>query len=240
MQDHSPPLSPEAALDLILALPAHRSSNERHSKFGAVLVDEYFTRLREQYTHDNTAYGYLTELMATVAAAVRAFSVTRDIFGTRWSALVAVRDQKLAEAEQIRSYSPLHGDSIWGRIWSVLTSLGGTGVLGYRSQLRLERSPWWLWGAIFVVVLPISLILFHLVLNGLANLKCRNAQSSLPEKIDETWRERTLQDYRETLRHFLVNAAKLHVKWYPEVDLGYDPSDAKEINEIIEQHMTFC
>ena len=53
------PLRLEQALDLILAIPAHRSSNVNHARFGNLVLEEYFMKLRDEYKNDKIAYMYL-------------------------------------------------------------------------------------------------------------------------------------------------------------------------------------
>ena len=85
------PLRLEQALDLILAIPAHRSSNANHAKFGNLVVEEYFIKLRDEYKNDKIAYMYLSNIFAAIASSVRAFSVQRDIFQTKWNTLGKVK-----------------------------------------------------------------------------------------------------------------------------------------------------
>ena len=136
----NPPFAIEQAVDLILALPAHRSSNANHVDFGKMLVDEYFVKLRDYYKSDPVAYAYLNELFAAIASAVRAFSVQRDIFQTQRTAKTNGRDAVIEKSKRIWSYSLL--EDFRGQITTLFTGLTLTGLAaylnaGYKSLLAL-------------------------------------------------------------------------------------------------------
>lgn len=54
---------------------------------GIYYIEEYFIKLREEYKDERIAYMYLNNLFGVVASSVRAFSVQRDIFQTKWDSL---------------------------------------------------------------------------------------------------------------------------------------------------------
>lgn len=235
-----PPIDVETAIDLVLALPAHRSSDEGHARFGAVLVDEYIVKLREHYRDDPTAFAYLNELMAVVGSAVRAFSVTRDIFTRQRSALVAVRQLRIEDAEHIREYSPLHKDGVWGRVLVLATNLGGTGVLSYLGQQLIGELSVWVWIAVFLVLLVPALLLVDFLVQRRVSAILSQATKSLPEEVDEVWHQKTKEQYCQILSCFLRHAIRIQRKWYPKADVPCDPTSGafeEDVRRIAKQHL---
>src|SRR5689334_18985207 len=96
--ENRPPIDVESAIDLILAAAAHRSNNAKHSEFGKFILDQYFIKLREEYKDDPIGKRYLDNLFAAIAAAIRGFSVERDIFGTQW---LSLQEQKQYELDHV-------------------------------------------------------------------------------------------------------------------------------------------
>jgi hypothetical protein len=121
------PLRIEQAVDLILTIPAHRSSNNNHAQFGNLIIEEYFIKLREEYKSDKNAYMYLNNLFAAIGSSVRAFSVQRDIFQTKWNALGKVKNSSLERASRLDKYSPFNGNI--GKIISAFISLGSSSII---------------------------------------------------------------------------------------------------------------
>src|SRR5437867_1736261 len=126
-EDKAPPIDAEAALDLVLALPAHRSHNSSHAAFGKQILDEYLIGVRGRYKDHPVASRYLDNLFAAIASAVRAFSVERDMFATRWDSISEIKKADLERAKRIDGYSPFSEGNYWSKAFAILAA-GGISV----------------------------------------------------------------------------------------------------------------
>lgn len=211
-----PPLDTEQALDLVLALPAHRSQNSQHAAFGALLLQEYFVKLRDRYKDDEAAIGYLDNLFACIASTVRAFSVERDIFGTRWQSKIRQREHSIERANRLDKYSPFREDGVWGKFFASIGGAGTGAFAGAIIQTILNGSNWIaIGGALLGIV--VGLFAFDIALDALRNRILRQVEANVPADIVKTWEAETIVNYRKILRHFLVSAIKIREEWYPEL-----------------------
>src|SRR2546427_6716051 len=126
-EEKIPPIDAEAALDLVLALPAHRSHNTAHAAFGKQILDEYLVGVRARYKDAPVASRYLDDLFAAVVSAVRAFSVERDMFATRWDSVSEIKKTDLERAKRIGGYSPFAEGNYWSKAIAILAA-GGISV----------------------------------------------------------------------------------------------------------------
>jgi hypothetical protein len=264
--DPKPPLDIEEALDLVLAAAAHRSSNERHAEFGRILLDEYFVKLRERYKADELASRYLDNLFACVASAVRAFSVERDIFGTRWNYLLQQRKYAIERANSLDRYSPFKEEGVWGKVFSIIGGGGLGGLVGEFITNWLGQSNVLLIFSIGIGVL-VGLFAIDFLLNLYRERVLAKVEKDFPRTLEESWRQETLAQYKLILRQFLLSAIKVREEWYPHlptingkrVFMSYDiqhiqfeadcattneapgsiESLWKELDKIVERHMAF-
>lgn len=236
------PLRVEQALDLILGLPAHRSSNKEHAKFGQMLIEEYFVKLRNEYKEDVNAYMYLNNLFAAIASAVRAFSIQRDIFQTKWNTLNAVKNSILDRANRIEKYSPFNGNI--GKIISLFISLSSSGII---TKPRFDSISSM---GNFVFLIPlfflVVMFVFDYALEVYRERLIKKAENILPESLMKTWQEENLAKYKLILKNFLVIAIDIHKKYYPDEKLFDENIDKMGKNEldlyldrIVEKHMAF-
>lgn len=217
MDQHSkPPLDVEQTLDLILAAAAHRSSNDKHSEFGHLIITEYFIKLRENYRDDPVAMRYLDNLMAAAASAIRAFSVERDLFGTRWQAFIQQKQFELDRANKLDEYSPFKEKGIWGKFISLAGGAGVGAVLGELIQQYTIESGLLLPGMIIAGAIS-ALILFDIFLNWYRDRELRKIELTFPITLESDWRERSLVSYRVILRQFLISAIKIREEFYPDL-----------------------
>lgn len=236
------PLRLEQALDLILAIPAHRSSNVNHARFGNLVLEEYFMKLRDEYKNDKIAYMYLSNIFAAIASSVRAFSVQRDIFQTKWDTLGKVRDSLLERANRLDKYSPLNGNV--GKIISLFISFGSSSIIikSYNDFLNTVGKYSFLIPTIFII----SIFVFDFILELYKNRLIRKAENTLPKDLMKTWQEENMAQYRKILKAFLLNAIEIKNYYYPDEKLfGEDISImTKEqidsfLDRIIDRHMVF-
>ncbi|WP_227764544.1 hypothetical protein [Zhaonella formicivorans] len=236
------PLRIEQALDLVLALPAHRSGNQNHAKFGHMLIEEYFIKLRSDYKEDENAYIYLTHLFTAVASAVRAFSVQRDIFQTKWNTLCAVKNSIINRANKMEKYSPFNG--VNGKLISLFISLSSSGII---TKPRINNVQDIL---IFVYLVPIffviAMFIFDFVLDLYRDKLIRKAEKTLNQNVVEIWQEENHAQYKLILKNFLLIAIEIHKRHYPNEEIFEEDIDklSKEeleqyLDKIIEKHLAF-
>ncbi len=211
-----PPLDVEQAIDVVLAAAAHRSRDERHREFGKWVLERYFTSLREECKADLTAKGYLDNLIASMASAVRAFSVERDIFATRWSALEKEKQGQIEAANRILDYAPLKEKGVWGK---AIGAIGGSGMLvALRAQflLKAKAAPW-IPLAFAAAGAVIGIVLLEILVNLYHDRQRDKIEDRFPDRIQETWRTETLVSYRRIMRQFLISALKIREEYYPDL-----------------------
>jgi hypothetical protein len=214
--ENKPPLDVEAAIDLMLAATAHRSQNASHSAFGKMVIDEYFVKLREEYKSDPIAKRYLDHLFAAMAAAIRGFSVERDIFGTRWQSLQEQKQYEIGRANRLAQYSPFAEKGIWGKVIGIIGGAGFGGVLGEIGKVYLVASNLLvLSAALFAAVL--GLILFEVFLNRYRDHRLQRMAQAFPDSLHEHWEQRSLSNYRLLIKQFLLAALKIREEFYPHL-----------------------
>lgn len=236
------PIRVEQALDLILAIPAHRSSNDNHAKFGSMLLEEYFINLRDEYKDGENAYMYLTNLFSLVASSVRAFSVQRDIFQTRWNSLNKIKNSILERANRLDKYSPFNGAI--GKIITLFISFGSSGfiVKTYSDLIQtMGKLAFWI-PVMFVVVM----FAFDFALEFYRFRLVSIAERTLPDNVVEVWVEDNIRQYRKILKSFLFNAIEIQNYYYPgekvfENDINNMSKEQLDIylEEIIDKHMIY-
>lgn len=236
------PIRIEQALDLILAIPAHRSSNDKHAKFGSMLIEEYFINLRNEYKEEKNSYMYLNNMFGLVASSVRAFSVQRDIFQTRWDSLNKIKNSTLERASRLDKYSPFNGTI--GKVISLFISLGSSGfiIVTYEDLIKtLGKLSFWV-PLVFIIVI----FAFDFVLDI---YKCRlvsRAEKTLPDDVVEVWVRENTEQYRKILKSFLINAIEIQNYYYPKEKVFADDINdiSKEqldmyLEKIIDKHMVY-
>jgi len=211
-----PPLDVEQAMDVILAATAHRSTEERHREFGKLVLDRYFTQLREEYKNDPTAKGYLDNLIASMASAVRAFSVERDRFGRRIKALETEKQQQVEAANRILDYSPLKEKGVWGKAFSIIGGGGIAVALRTGFALEVHAAPWLLL-AFAAAGAVIGLVACEVLINWYHDRQRDRVEEHFPNRVEYEWQTRSLRSYHKILRQFLVSAIKIREEYYPEL-----------------------
>ena len=216
-----PPIDAEAALDLVLALPAHRSHNPSHASFGKQILDEYLVGVRARHKDDPVASRYLDNLLAAIASAVRAFSVERDMFATRWDGIFEIKKADLERAKRIDRYSPFSEGNYWNKAIAILAAGGITVPLvkkiveemGITSTIA--QAPIYLGG---LIVLSFAVLFFTdwLVFRYKA-VRLARIEKLYPEEVERVWRQRSMSQYRLILRNFLLTALILRETYYPHL-----------------------
>lgn len=213
---NKPPLDVESAIDLVLAATAHRSQNANHSAFGKMVLDEYFIKLREEYKSDPVAKHYLDNLFAAMAAAIRGFSVERDIFGTRWQSLQEQKQHEIARANRLAQYSPLTEKGVWGKVIGILGGAGFGGILGEIGKTFVVASNLLMLSSVFFAAV-LGLILFEVFLNRYRDRRLKGIAQEFPNSLYQQWEQRSLSNYRLLIRQFLLAALKIREEFYPHL-----------------------
>ncbi len=220
-EEKIPPIDAEAALDLVLALPAHRSHNPSHAAFGKQILDEYLVGVRARYKDDPVASRYLDNLLAAVASAVRAFSVERDMFATRWDSISEIKKADLERVKRIDGYSPFSEGNYWNKAIAILAA-GGISVPVVKKIIAetgitstIAQAPIYLAGLI-VLSFGVLFITDWLVFRYKAT-RLNRIEKLYPEELERVWRQRSMSQYRLVLRNFLLSALVLRETYYPHL-----------------------
>lgn len=231
-----PPVELESWIDFIIASAAHRSSNAGHQKFGDALVQRYFVSLPERFKEDKVATAYFDHMLLAVAAAVRGFSVVRDIFQTNWDSLKAGRDAGTKQAERYELFAPLKKD---GRIGQAIAAVLGIGVgapLTQALKSKLGNSP--IVALLFIAgAIVISLLVLEVLVEWLRSRELTRVERSYPADLLTNWEEKSLKGYQTVLKQFLPLAIEITNRYYPG-SFGDSMAD-EEIAALIERHFAF-
>jgi hypothetical protein len=211
-----PPLDIEQTLDLVLAATSHRSQNEKHSQFGKLIIDQYFVNLKEQYKDDETARKYLDNILISAASAVRAFSVVRDIFGTRWQSLAEQKKYELERINKLDDYSPFKEKGYWGKIISIISGAGIGSAMGEAAKNYYNTSNILIL-SLGAVGIAVGLFAFDFILNIYRERRIKKINLNFPETLESDWKTKTLKQYKSILKDFLISAIKIREQYYPEL-----------------------
>jgi hypothetical protein len=181
-----------------------------------LVLDRYFTQLREDYKDDPTAKGYLDNLMASMASAVRAFSVERDRFGRRTKALETEKQQQVEAVSRILDYSPLKEKGIWGKAVSIIGGGGIAVALRAGFALKVHAAPWLLL-AFAAAGAVVGLVICEFLINWYHDRQRDKIEEHFPNRVEYEWQTRSFKSYQKILRQFLVSAIKIREEYYPEL-----------------------
>jgi hypothetical protein len=260
-----PPLDVEAAIDLVLATAAHRSNNPKHSEFGKLILEQYVAKMRQDYKDDPVAKCYLDNLFATIAAAIRGFSVERDNFGTQWQSSQEQKQYELQRVNRLAQFSPFTEKNIWGKLIGILGGAGFGGALGEVARGYIVASNLFVLSAVPLGA-ALGLVLLEVFLNWYRDRCLQKIANTFPDSLRAQSEKRSLTNYRVIIKQFLLSALKLREESYPElasfngyrifekysiphIDFTTQPAshdvlaNATELNEaidaIVERHFAF-
>lgn len=202
-----PPLDIEQTLDLVIGAAAHTSDTEAHSKFGLMLLEEYFSKLRDNYKDEPVSSRYLDNLFAVIASAVRGFSVERTRFSRRRSGLEETRREQIEHINRITSYTSVNEK---GLLWKLF---GTASFLTFISKnfTDIPINAWLLLG------LAVGFIGLDFFLSWIRKRKINKITNGIFDKIDQEWRKSLLK-YRDILRNFLILSIKVREEFYPHLN----------------------
>ena len=136
------PLSPETVLDVVQALGGLTSESPSRREFAETVRKTYFDELPKRFEADEGASGYLREVLAAAASAIRGFAVERTAFRR-----ARAREEKLDElrgriTESNFFHSPFDSER-WTKVYGVAAKL----ILPVASTAAVIRGwkqlPWW-------------------------------------------------------------------------------------------------
>jgi hypothetical protein len=211
-----PPVDVEQWLDFVIAAAAHRSHDAAQRKFGELLIEQYFVKLREQHSDDPVARAYLDNMCCVVASAIRGFSVVRDVFQTNWETFQEAKEREKARAERLDAFAPFKADGYWKK---ALALAGASGLLSATLagfQEWIGNLPWILVGALTAVII-LTLFGLELFIDYLRNRRLAKVEERFPEELYDFWRDKTLKGYRTVLYQFLPLAIKVREEFYPDL-----------------------
>lgn len=203
------------AISLLLALPAHRSNNSGHQKFGEKIIDflfEYKT-LGENPIESQ----YNNEMISVISAYVRAFSVERDRIAEVWKSIESKKKKKEELIENLRNLSPLSKGNYW-----VKTVVAGLGILGISLPKIIAQLPSsWIYYVIgfFFLILFIIEVFSILVVYFLVSA---NEEKRILNRSDK-WESESINNYKKMAGMLILEAVDLHLKYFPSEKeyLGY-------------------
>jgi hypothetical protein len=121
-------ISIEQAVTYILAIPAHRSSNESHRRLGATFYDQISTIAYSD--QDPITAEYNAEVLGIINAAVRMFSVVHDKMQHQWNELESIKQERESIIKRIRLLSPLENGNYFTKAVAIITPVASAVNIG--------------------------------------------------------------------------------------------------------------
>lgn len=214
-----PPLDIEQAIDLILATPSMFSKHsEGQREFGKLIVEEYYSKLREENKNDLVAYRYIVNLFALISSAVRAFGVQHSIFETSWKTIEDIKQNELEAAKRITDYSPFRGGHFWEKFQGLMISLFGGGGIGAVVGVFLKTENYkTLIAALVLVGWAIGIIALDYWLNRRKDNRINEVLKKYPTDVSAKWKADIIPQYKKIIRQFLLSAIKVREEFYPDL-----------------------
>lgn len=211
-----PPIYPETLLDMIQAAGAHTSDLEGQREFGKALLRFYFEEFPSRYADDTRARGYLTEVLACAASAIRGFSVERTAFKA-----ARAREERL---EQLRAtllgrvvmYSPLEGEK--ARIAYALLAKALGISLGVVPQFFIPpTAPGWVAFGLRVALFALAIagLLFGDLVATIVTLRLQQwGYRKTGQDVQGVWLK-SFPRYKALSVDFLIAAERIRERYYP-------------------------
>ena len=210
----------DAAVDYLLAIPAHRSANEAHRELGKMALEE-LREYREIGT-DEAEKAYNKAVIAATLSAARAFSVERDRIAGIWRSIDEIRARRLRLLAAGRALSPLAEKNYWVKAIAVLSAAGfslgaaqipassaaGSQGIGLISVLHTVPGSFAVWLLAGIVLLE---VLSHVMECAVGAFLERRG----PIEKQAKWQEFTMGRYEEFTRKFILECISLHKMFCP-------------------------
>lgn len=240
----------DVAVDYLLAIPAHRSSNEAHRQLGKIALDE-LREYRELGT-DETEKAYNKAVIAATLSAARAFSVERDRIAGIWRSIDEIKARHLRLLAASRELSPLAKKNYWAKAITLLSATGvsfGTAQVPASSAAGSQTS-----GLIdvlhsvpgsFVICLLLAVLLLELVSHLMEWVVGAFLERRGPIEKQAKWQELTMGRYAEFSRKFVLECIDLHKAYYSNEtkiqghDIQSDDGVQACVESLVKKHLYF-
>jgi len=240
----------DSAVDYLLAIPAHRSSNQAHRKLGELALEE-LQEYRELGT-DETEKAYNKAVIAAVLSAARAFSVERDRIAGIWQSIDEIKTRHLRLLTAGRALSPLAPKNYWARAVALISAAGislvsGQGGDASATVSQADRifnmiakiSP------VFVIYLIVALVLLEIMSHIVEWIIGVAVERKSPIEKQAKWQKLTMGRYEEFTRKYILEHIGLHKAFFPKEThiQGYSVEKEEEIasytEELLGKHLYF-
>jgi hypothetical protein len=210
-----PPLYPEALLDVVQALGGLTSESAAQREFALKIQKLYFEDLPTKYAGDECASGYLREVLAATASAIRGFAVERTAFRA-----VRAREEKL---EELRSrvtnakffHAPVGGE-LGTKFYAIAVKLVGGTIGGATLVKAWSALP--LWAVAVIAALTFMWLFFGDLLFALVTVRLQlsayRTTGDTEEEIRKAW-SKSQDSYKELAFQLLVATDRARERWYP-------------------------
>ena len=177
----------DTAISLILAIPAHRSSNDGHRNLGNKSLDLLF-----EYSKENEDKEFNMAVIASVLSAVRAFSVERDKLNGRWKVLDGKKSRVEELVSQLNNLSLLKKNSYFTKILSLLPSL----EVILDSIVNSNKLNYWQFLCITLVTPIVLEVIIQILLCIFKNINDKKGN----DDKRKAWREDNLKQYKKIVK----------------------------------------
>lgn len=240
----------DAAVDYLLAIPAHRSSNEAHRQLGTMALEE----LREyrELGADDTEKAYNKAVIAATLSAARAFSVERDRIAGIWRSIDDIKARRLRLLAASRDLSPLAKKNYWAKTITLLSAAGfsfgtaqvqtanpaGSQTGGLIDILGSVPASFVIWLLLAVVLLEVASHLMEWAVGAFL-------ERQGPIEKQAKWQELTMGRYAEFSRKFVLECIDLHKAYYSGEtkiqghDIQSDDGVQACVESLVKKHLYF-
>jgi len=240
----------DSAIDYMLAIPAHRSSNEAHRQLGKLALDE----LREyrDLAAGDTEKSYNKAIIAATLSAARAFSVERDRIAGIWRSIDEIKARRLRLLSAFRELSPLAKKNYWAKALALLSAAGfsagvaqtsvassaGPQAVGLADILRSLPGSFAIWLIAAILVLEVASHLLEWAVGTFL-------ERQVPVEKQSRWRESTIGRYEEFTRKFVLECIDIQRSHYPdETTIAGYSVDSKDgvrglVEALVKKHLYF-
>lgn len=153
-------------------------------------------------------------MLAEVAAAIRGFSVYRDIFQTHVDAAKRVVESQLCSLDNIKRYAPLTTDGYWAKVLSTFVGLGIVSPVLVGLRTWAGATPWLIvTGLCFGAVLGV--LGMQYVTDRIVEKRMAALHNLQPTHLKETWNQQAMEGYKRVGRQFLLKAIEIERRYFP-------------------------
>jgi len=211
-------ISIEQAVAYILAIPAHRSSNESHRKLGAAFYDQICTIA---YSDQDPAISvYNAEALGIINSAVRMFSVVHDKMQQQWNELASIKQEREQIIKRIRLLSPLEKGNYFVKSIAIIAPL----------LFSIDFTPLSLNTKIFIPLVIIISIGLDALSNLVAFFVMKTFKYNYIQEHSVKWEKNAQAEYKEIITHVITDLCLLQNRVFLSEQLT-----EKDISEIAEE-----